>query len=277
MSDQQLNGFTPSPKSDEKSGKTIFDAIPSKTSFFVGLVAGVMAFATVGFIVIVASGADWSKLGFAKGSGAFKPSVANTNANTNAPAPEGNDLSKLPPITAADHVRGDLSKAKVVMIEYSDYECPFCKNGTATISKVFKSYGTDVAWIYRHFPLSFHQNAQKEAEASECVASLGGNDAFWKFTDKIYERTTSNGLGFALTALGPLAKEVGVDQAKFQDCLNSGKFAQTVSDQEAGGAAAGVDGTPATIIISKDGKSDVITGAQPESKFKAVIDGMLNK
>jgi len=262
-----------------KNEKSVFDAIPSKTSFFVGLVFGIMAFATIGFILLLVGGMDLSKLGFAGGNGsgfgAKKPVVVNTNANSNTNAPAANKLDQLPPITQADHVRGDLTKAKIAMVEYSDYECPYCKQFHTTMQDVVKAYGTDVAWIYRYFPLSFHQNAEKEAEAAECVAQLGGNDAFWKFTDAIYSRTTSNGLGFALTALGPLAKEVGVDQKKFQTCLDSGKNAKLVADEQAGGEASGIDGTPGTIIITKDGRSDIITGAQSLATVKSKLDALL--
>jgi len=262
-----------------KAEKSVFDAIPSKTSFFVGLVAGVMAFATLGFVILVVQGLDLSKFGLTgkglAGWGTQKPSVnANANANTNAPA-AGANIANLPPITGADMVRGDLSKAKLVMVEYSDYECPFCKTFHTTLQNIMKDYGTDVAWIYRDFPLSFHQNAQKEAEAAKCVAELGGKDAFWKFTDAIYSRTTSNGTGFALEKLGPLAKEVGVNQAKFQTCLDSGKFASKIQEELAGGSAAGVDGTPGTILLTKDGRSDLITGAQSAATVKSKIDALL--
>ena len=94
-------------------------------------------------------------------------------------------------------------------------------------------------WLGLPLLALLHQNAEKEAEAAECVAQLGGNTASWNFSDKIYQRTTSNGTGFALTALGPSAKEVGVDQKKFQDCLDSGKNAKLVADEQAGGEAAG--------------------------------------
>jgi protein-disulfide isomerase len=264
MSDENMNN----PK------KSVFDVIPSKTSFFAGVIAGLMAFSTLGFGAMLAGKVDFSKLGLSGSSGwGAKPSVnANADANTNAPA---NVLDKMPAITDKDHVRGDLSKAKLVLVEYSDYECPFCKTFQLTIKKVAASYGSDVAWVYRHFPLSFHQNAQKEAEAAECVASLGNNDAFWKFTDAIYERTTSNGTGFALDKLGPLAKEVGVDQAKFQSCLDKGTFAKKIQDDEAGGSSAGIDGTPGTIAVTREGKSQIITGAQSEAKIREVIDSLL--
>ena len=267
----------PTPVISTLKEKSVFDVIPSKVAFFSGLVAGIMAFATIGFVLLLVGGMDLSKLSFGGGNGvgfgAKKPAVANGNANVNAPA--ANKLDQLPPITKDDHVRGDLSKAKIALVEYSDYECPFCKSFHPTLQAVAKKYGNDVAWIYRYFPLSFHQNAEKEAEAAECVAQLGGNTAFWNFSDKIYERTTSNGLGFALTALGPLAKEVGVDQKKFQACLDSGKNAKLVADEQAGGEAAGISGTPGTIIITKDGKTDMVNGAQSLSTVEGQIDALL--
>lgn len=275
MSDELTNDNS---NKNAASGKSVFDAIPSKTSFFAGLIAGVMVFSTIGFVIVLAGGLDLSKLGLTGGGNTWgtKPPVAAVNANSNTPAAAAaNTLDKLPPISDKDHVRGDLSKAKLVLVEYSDYECPFCKSFHPTLKDVVKSYGTDVAWVYRDFPLSFHQNAQKEAEAAECVASLGGNDAFWKFSDAIYERTTSNGTGFALTALGPLAKEVGVNQAKFQDCLDKGTFTKKVQDEQAGGSAAGIDGTPGTIAVTKDGRTSLITGAQAETTVKSTIDALL--
>jgi protein-disulfide isomerase len=262
-----------------KAEKSVFDAIPAKVAFFSGLAAGIMVFATIGFILMLISGMDFSKFNLAGGKGTGfgvkNPVVANANdnANTNAPAAAG--IDKMPGITAADHVRGDLSKAKVALVEYSDYECPYCKQFQSTMQQVAKTYGADVAWVYRYFPLSFHQNAEKEAEAAECVAQIGGNTAFWNFSDKIYERTTSNGTGFALTALGPLAKEVGVDQKKFQTCLDSGKNAKLVADEQAGGEAAGISGTPGTFIITKEGKTDEINGAQSFATVKGQIDALL--
>lgn len=143
------------------------------------------------------------------------------------------------------------------------------------MQQVMKEYGDRVAWVYRHYPLPFHANAPKEAEASECAAELGGNDAFWKYTDAIYERTTSNGTGFALDKLTPLAKELGLNEAKFKQCLDSGKYAKHVQEDMAGGSAAGVSGTPGTIIVAKNGKKDLIGGALPYEQVKSMIDAVL--
>jgi len=158
----------------------------------------------------------------------------------------------------------------VTLIEYSDFECPYCKTHFQTLNQVMQQYDGKVRLIYRHYPLSFHQNAEKEAEASECVAELGGNSAFWKFYEKIFTETTSNGTGIALERLGPMAKEVGVDQAAFQKCLDSGKYASLVSQDEQEGTDAGVQGTPATFVNGK-----LVSGAQPFANFKTIIDGLL--
>ncbi len=173
-----------------------------------------------------------------------------------------------------DHILGD-KNAKVFVIEYSDFECPFCKRFQPTMQQLLSQYQGKVAWVYRHFPLSFHQNAQKEAEASECANELGGNDAFWKYADKIFERTTSNGTGFPLNGLVPLAKEIGLDETKFKSCLDSGKYAQHVQQDEQEGQTAGVTGTPGNIVWTKDGKPQLVEGAVPLSSLKIVVDQAL--
>lgn len=176
-----------------------------------------------------------------------------------------------------DHILGN-PNAKVALIEYSDFECPFCKRHFDTIKQIESAYKDDVMIVYRHFPLSFHQNAQKEAEASECVAELGGNDAFWKFHDAIFTRTAAGGTGFALDKLPALAKELGLDEAKFKTCLDSGKYAQKVQQQETEGSASGVDGTPGNIIVNLDtNENKLISGAYPFDNFKTVIDKYLGK
>lgn len=183
----------------------------------------------------------------------------------------------VPPIDPEkDHIRGDLSKAQVAVIEYSDFECPFCKSIHPTMQQIAQTYGDKVVLIYRHFPLSFHANAQKEAEASECAASLGGNDAFWKYHDKIFEKTTSGGTGIALDQLPAMAKEIGLNETRFKSCLDAGTFAKVVQDQMNAGGQAGVSGTPGNFVLNlRTQKSQAVEGAQPFASFKTAIDAAL--
>lgn len=246
----------------------IFQGASPKLAFLFGLVTGVAATAVVGMLIIL------PRVYAAKSSNtgtAYTNTSAPTNTNT-ADAPSYNNVKA---VTSDDYVRGD-KNAKLTLIEYSDYECPYCKRFHSTMQQVATDYNGQVRWILRHFPLSFHQNAQKEAEAGLCVAKLGGSDKFWDFTDKIFERTSSNGTGFALDALPALAKEVGVNQAKFKDCLDSGEMAARVSAESTDGQNAGATGTPTTFLVDQNGKTiTAIPGALPYDQVKTTIDQAL--
>lgn len=194
-----------------------------------------------------------------------------------AGAPKTYAAKGVPPITAEDWVRGNRN-APLAMIEYSDYECQYCKVFHPTAKQVADAYGNKLMWVYRHFPLTLHVNAYKEAEAAQCAGAVGGNEAFWKYTDAIFERTTSYGSGFSRDALVPLAKEIGLDEKKFTDCQAAGKMMQVVIDQQTGGERAGVTGTPATVILNvKTGENKQIPGSVPFDQLKPVIDDMLKR
>jgi protein-disulfide isomerase len=140
-----------------------------------------------------------------------------------------------------------------------------------------KAYEGEVNWVYRHFPLSFHNpGAQKQAEAAECANELGGNETFWDYTDAIYARTRSNGNGFPLSELVPLAKEYGLDEKKFAECLGSGKYESRVKEDLEEGVQIGITGTPANILLNNHtGEVVLKSGAQPLSAFQADIAKML--
>ena len=209
-------------------------------------------------------------------SSSNKPKAVAESQPSTPPPVKQPATGKAKPITSADHIRGN-KDAKITLLEFSDLECPFCQRFHLTMQEVMKTYGDKVRWAYRHFPLSFHANAQKEAEASECVAELSGNDAFWTYIDKIFERTTANGTGFALDKLGPLAGELGVDQTQFQSCLDSNKYEKLVKGQIEDGTKAGVNGTPSTFVINSKGESQIVVGAQPIDALKTVIDQSLSE
>lgn len=184
---------------------------------------------------------------------------------------------KVRPVSKArDHIRGN-PDAPVSLIEYSDFECPFCKRFHPTAKQIVDSYGGKVNWVYRHFPLDFHNPAaQREAEASECAAELGGNDAFWRYTDLVYERTASNGKGVPEGELPAMAASIGLDRAKFDACLKSGRKTARVKEDLEEGISIGISGTPGNIL--RNNRTGVVTtlhGAQPIERFKAAIDGLL--
>ncbi|MCX8009385.1 MAG: DsbA family protein [Patescibacteria group bacterium] len=183
----------------------------------------------------------------------------------------------VPPVTDKDWVRGD-KNAQIALIEYSDLECPFCKQFHATAQRIVDEYKGKVMWIYRHYPLSFHPNAQKAAEASECAGKLGGNEAFWKYVDNVYKKIPANGSGIPTDTFVPLAKEIGLDEVAFKKCLDSGEMEKKVKDQMDGGVNAGVSGTPGNILLNtKTKETRLIPGAVPFEQIKQAIDEMLKE
>ena len=171
-----------------------------------------------------------------------------------------------------DHIYGN-PDAPITLVEYSDFECPFCKRFHPTVVQLMENNQENLRWVYRHFPLAFHNpGAQKQGEASECVAELSGNDVFWKFTDFIYQRTTSNGQGFPIANLRLLAEEVGVDGEEFNNCLNSGQMAARVKEDIDNGVQIGVSGTPAAFFTNLEGEIRVIAGAYPLENLQTLVD-----
>ena len=160
---------------------------------------------------------------------------------------------KIASITADDHILGN-PEAKIKLIEFSDTECPYCKQFHVSLHKIIDTYGKDgtVAWVYRHFPIDrLHKKARKEAEASECAADQGGNDAFWKYIDEVYKRTTSND-ELDPAELPKIASEQGLNVTAFNTCLSSGKFSAKINEQIKDANASGGNGTPYSVLILKD-------------------------
>jgi len=182
-------------------------------------------------------------------------------------------MKNMRPVSADfDHIYGD-PKAPVTLVEYSDFECPYCKRFHFSAKEFVDKNKGKVNWVYRHFPLSFHNpGAQKEAEASECAAEQGGNDSFWKYTNTLYMRTKAGGKGFPIAKLVPLAEEIGLDKNTFEKCLTSGKMAKRVAADLKNGSAAGITGTPGNILINnKTNKSLFLNGAVSLQKLNASL------
>ena len=155
--------------------------------------------------------------------------------------------------------------AKVTIVEFSDFQCPFCGREYPVIEKLMKDYDGKVRLVFRHYPLDFHPFAEKAAEAGACAADQG---KFWELHDKMF---TNQGK-LAVEDLKGYAKSVGVDAAKFDQCLDSGEKKPAVEDDQKAGTEAGVSGTPAFFI-----NGIFINGAQPYDQFKQTIDRELKR
>jgi protein-disulfide isomerase len=203
-------------------------------------------------------------------------------ATNGEPAPEEVTIR---PVDEKDHIRGN-PNAAIMLVEYSDYECPFCSQFHATMKQAIDKYGPSgkIAWVYRHFPLKqLHPNAPKIAAASECVAELGGADAFWKFTDLVFSEKPietqdgQNRIGFTdMKRLPEFAERSGVDKSRFELCNNSGKYDTAINNAVTEAVTAGGNGTPHTLIVAGNEIKATLPGAIPFENYRGSTGEMVS-
>lgn len=237
-----------------------------KTMFILGLSVGVGAMAVLALIFtmtmfmqgtgVVASGGDKSGTQVAVAD-PTDPSAAVPTGDPE-PAPPA---TPVPDITDADHVRGN-SDAKVTLIEYSDFECSFCSRHLETIEQLLDEYPNDIRFVYRHFPLSFHQFAGPAAEASECAGVQG---KFWEMHDGLFAAMESDGL--SMDGIKQIAADIGLNTGTFNSCLDNGEMAEAVGEDYQSGIASGVGGTPGTFV-----NGQLVEGAVPYETFKQIVE-----
>lgn len=155
--------------------------------------------------------------------------------------------------------------AKVTIVEFSDFQCPFCSKAEDSVSQVMEQYAGKVKLVFRHFPLSFHPNAEKAAEAAMCAEEQG---KFWEMHKVLF----ANQQKLGVDDLKAHAATLGLDTAKFNACLDGGSKKAIVEADQKAGSEAGVNGTPAFFINGK-----MLSGALPFAEFKKVIDAELAK
>ncbi len=196
---------------------------------------------------------------------------------SSAPVAGGNNVApeiSLPAVTSSDHLLGN-ADAPVKLVEYSDTECPFCKSFHNTIKQVLNSYPSQVALVYRHFPIpQLHSKAMKEAEALECAGELGGDQIFWNYLDQVFLKTNSND-SLDPAELPKIALALGLDVSAFNSCLSSGKYTKAIQDSMTEAVKAGARGTPYSVLVSRDGTKIAINGAEPFESIKTKIDSLL--
>jgi len=197
------------------------------------------------------------------------PGKTETSPGTETPGGTAAPKIVVRPVDATrDHIRGNVN-APITFVEYSDTECPFCKQFHTTLQKAVKEHDGKVRWVYRHFPLdALHSKARKEAEATECAGEQG---KFWEYTDRIFVVTPSND-GLSPEQLPNIAKDVGLDTAAFEQCLSSGKYAQRVQEDLDDAIQSGGQGTPYTVILGPNDVTIPFSGAQPYENVQKVIE-----
>jgi protein-disulfide isomerase len=182
-------------------------------------------------------------------------------ADANLPA-----STVVPPPSASDHIIGSPT-APVVLIEYSDFQCPYCSLVYPTIKKIVNESNGQVAWVMRNLPLdSLHPEARPAALAAECIAEQAGNKGWWQFADDIFGDQQNLGNARYLAEAG----KIGVNMAQYLSCVSQKKFNDKLDTQSGEAYAAGAQGTPFTIVYG-NGKSVPLSGALPDAQFRAVI------
>ena len=183
--------------------------------------------------------------------------------------------------TASVNVNGALSLGKadapVVMVEFVDFQCGFCRKFHLSTFDTLRSRYIDTGklrYVLKNLPLSFHRHAHGSAIAARCAADVGGSIAYWRLVDALF----LNQRNLSAPVVERLVEEIGVDQIRFGACVNDPRIAALVAKDVEEAARAGITGTPGFVVGTANG--DVVTGvrirgAQPDAVFTAKIDGLL--
>jgi protein-disulfide isomerase len=229
------------------------------------LAAAVVAFAAVGIFVL---GMFTHSVAFDNGGGSTVQVVPTAQGGTGEGAqPTAGPTAVVGPVdvSADDDPAQGPEDAAVTIIEFSDFQCPYCARfQSETLPQIIQNYGDRVRFVYRDFPLtSLHANALKAAEASECADDQG---AYWKYHDLLFQNQSA----LDDASLKNYAATLQLDTAAFNQCLDSDSTMSEIQKDYQDGIAAGVQGTPAFFV-----NGNLIEGAQPYSVFQAAIEAAL--
>ena len=167
-------------------------------------------------------------------------------------------------VKAAESPAKGPAAAPVEIVEFSDFQCPYCLAAHPTVKRVLDTYGDRIRFVYRHYPLPNHPNARPAAEAAQCANEQG---RFWPYHDRLFENSSK----LADADLRQAAADLQLDTTRFNGCLETHKYKDAVDADIKAGQDAGVSGTPAFFINGRE-----LTGAQPFEAFKRIIDEELS-
>ena len=244
------------------------EKLSSKTSFLLGLFAGMAIISAISLFILLVGLVSREDFGKRKENNVSVVPNQNINKPQVSPRPQEPevDFSKISSVGEEDYIRGE-EDAPVTIIEFSDFECPFCLRFQESLDKVLKDYQGKVRLVYRHFPLPFHSNAMKAAEAAECAGEQG---KFWEMHDKIFEAQKEKKMG--IEKWKNIAQELGLNIEQFNLCLDSGKYQKKILTQMNEAEQAGVKGTP-TVFVN----GEIIRGAVSYGTLSSVIDKKLKE
>jgi protein-disulfide isomerase len=172
-----------------------------------------------------------------------------------------------------EHIMGSIM-APIVLVEYSDLQCPYCSLIYPTLKKIVDESNGGVAWVYRHFPLeSIHPQAKPSALAAECITEQLGNDGFWKFAEIIFTNQTK----MAPAYFAQIAAQLGANPTTFASCVSSQKYASNIDAQALEAQQNGGQGTPFTVVVGKSGLQVPFSGAQPYAQIVSVINAVKSR
>ena len=243
---------------------SIFNA-PPRTMFAMGIMVGVAAVSLLGFILSFSAYRN-----AVEGNGGTKTATTNKNSNTNSAVAAANtNTTPASPIevkvASTDHIRGN-KNAKVTLVEFSDFQCPYCKQFNTVTDQVLTDYKDKVRVVFKNYPLTtIHTMAQKAAEAAECAAD---QNKYWEMHDQLFENQSS----LSIENFKLWAKELGLKEKTFNACLDDGKKAAKVTADQTYGDSIGVSGTPTSFV-----NGNIISGAQSYEYVKTLIDQELAK
>ncbi|MCB9820721.1 thioredoxin domain-containing protein [Candidatus Nomurabacteria bacterium] len=200
--------------------------------------------------------------------------VTNSGGGTNTQnSDDGIKIQNPSPqvVDAESLIRGETKDTQVYIVEYSDYDCPFCARFHPTMKSIVEKYDGKVAWVYKQFPLtSRHPNAYQKSVAALCVNKIGGEEKFWQYTDLLFETPRQN------SELATLAGSLGIDTSAFDECMNSPEVQSLVDADIAEAQSLGATGTPFAVAVKKDGTNEIIRGAVPQEEVEKIINTLLN-
>ncbi|WP_455378996.1 thioredoxin domain-containing protein [Petrachloros mirabilis] len=157
------------------------------------------------------------------------------------------------------------TNAPITIIEFSDFQCPYCKLSSPVLKEVISKYPEKIRLVYRDYPVPNHPHAPKAAEAAQCAAEQG---QFWEYHDLLFSRQTpGDGWDYAV-----LAKELGLQEERFTTCLNTGRYQDEVSKDLRDALKLGITSTPTFFVNGRP-----LIGAQPVAAFQKVIDRILQQ